>query len=127
MATFLRIIREDNKHDALKQVCKDYRNNYDNPLNFEVDLNYLILIPGKPMAYWVSKEVYGIFSTLPKFETKTRFAKKGLDTGDNFRFLRLFWEIININKWKNHAKGGSFSKFYSDIHMIINLNVYKNK
>ena len=52
-------------------------------------------IPGMPVAYWVSEKVYSDFqNTLLGDIAPT---KKGLDTGNNDRFLR-YWFEINYNK-----------------------------
>jgi hypothetical protein len=44
-------------------------------------------------------------------------------TLDNFRFLRLFWEVRETEgsgPWCDYAKGGAFSPFYDDVFLIVN-------
>lgn len=123
MAIFLRLIKEKDKSSALNKACQDYRNDRENILNFKVDMSSFDLIPSKPFSYWVSSDIYNLFSEKIVFETKQRTTKVGLATGDNFRFLRLWYEIDykNLNKkWYVHVKGGPFTKFYSDFNLIIN-------
>lgn len=79
-------------------------------------------IPGCPMGYWVGKSFLKIFSnknlkdlTISDGQTKT---------GDNNKYLRLWWEISNYNfgktrKWVKHPKGGGFRRWYGNIDTVI--------
>lgn len=98
-----------------------------NPKNFSK-------IPGMPVAYWVSEKVYSDFqNTLLGDIAPT---KKGLDTGNNDRFLR-YWFEINYNKlgidfsssidftnstmkWAPHDKGGEYRRWYGNKEWVIN-------
>lgn len=91
-------------------------------------------IPGIPVAYWVSEKVYSDFqNTLLGDIAPT---KKGLDTGNNDRFLR-YWFEINYNKlgidfsssidftnstmkWAPHDKGGEYRRWYGNKEWVIN-------
>jgi len=61
--------------------------------------------------------------------------RQGIATGDDFRFLRLFWEVnpLQINpaaptkdpkfsrhRWAPIAKGGEYSPWWDDIHLVLN-------
>lgn len=79
-------------------------------------------IPGCPMGYWVGKSFLKIFSnknlkdlTISDGQTKT---------GDNNKYLRLWWEISNYNfgktrKWVKHPKDGGFRRWYGNIDTVI--------
>ena len=83
-------------------------------------------VPNAPFAYWVSDTIRKLFATLPPFENEDRTAKVGLQTSDDFRFIRLAWEApINQCELTNRtyfhfAKGGNYSPFYADIHLKVN-------
>jgi hypothetical protein len=52
-------------------------------------------------------------------------ARAGSTTYDDFRFLRLVWEIPNeqigwSKTWVFFSKGGYFETFYNDLHLLIN-------
>jgi hypothetical protein len=87
-----------------------------NPESFRV-------IPNAPFAYWVSARIRKLFSELPAFEGDGRTAKLGASTKNDFRFLRLAWEVpkssYGESPWRPHAKGGAYSPFYSDISLMI--------
>jgi hypothetical protein len=82
-------------------------------------------IPNAPFAYWVSERIRRLFVELPAFEGEGRTVKVGLQTGDDFRFVRTSWEIHAQPKsmaprWFPFAKGGSFSPYYADVYLKLN-------
>jgi type II restriction/modification system DNA methylase subunit YeeA len=87
-------------------------------------------IPGNPIAYWVSELVFKAFSEhTPLGEIAS--PKIGMRTGDNERFLRLWFEIpesnfrhpsrlSNDNKWVPYNKGGEFRRWYGNLEFVVN-------
>lgn len=90
-----------------------------NPISFEQ-------VPNAPFAYWVEDSVRRTFKKLPPFGTDGRTARQGLATADNFRFVRCWWEVTGQNNdyadrlWWLFAKGGAYSPYYADLHLVIN-------
>lgn len=79
-------------------------------------------IPGAPVAYWVSERVYTDFSNMQRLD-QIAPTKMGLTTGDNNRFLRLWFEISQKRigeKFKFYNKGGEFRRWYGNILNVIN-------
>ena len=83
-------------------------------------------IPGSPVAYWLSNNVYDLFeSTLfgEHFEVK-----EGLGTRDDDIFLRRFWEVAlykirfskGQEKWIKTDKGGAFRKWFGNQEYVMN-------
>lgn len=90
-------------------------------------------IPGSPVAYWVSENF------IRAFENKTiadyGFAGIGMRTGDNNRFLRLWYEINRKNlligcdssetqvlsqtRWIPYNKGGEFRRWYGNNDYVV--------
>lgn len=79
-------------------------------------------IPGAPIGYWVSEKM------IAAFDHKTFISDLAISngqniTGDNKRFIRLFWEVnnININKdyWAFCARGGGFRRYYGNVDNVI--------
>jgi hypothetical protein len=85
-------------------------------------------IPNAPFAYWVSERIRRLFLELPAFEGEGRTVRVGLQTSDDFRFVRASWEVPLTGRMrKNHgwlpfAKGGSFSPYYADLHLSVNYS-----
>jgi len=80
-------------------------------------------VPNAPFAYWVSDTIRKLFTTLPPFENEERTARLGASSKEDFRYLRLVWEIDlnkNTKQWKLYAKGGSYSPYYADVYLLIN-------
>lgn len=79
-------------------------------------------IPGHPIAYWVSERVGNCFQNNTNLYSKAP-TKMGLTTGDNNRFLRMWFEIVLEKigeKYFFYNKGGDFRKWYGNLLNIIN-------
>lgn len=78
-------------------------------------------IAGAPIAYWVSTQFRKAFS-FPKLGS-ILFPKTGLTTGDNERYLRLWFEVSKEKigkKWFYLNKGGEFRKWYGNNEYVLN-------
>ena len=92
-------------------------------------------IPGGPIAYWASNALFKCFVEgilLGKYAP----TKKGLDTGENDKYLRYWFEPVfnkfgfnyssseafcfERKKWAPHDKGGDFRRWYGNKEWIIN-------
>ena len=78
-------------------------------------------IPGAPFAYWVSSAVRESFEVFRTASEEGLEARQGLATADDFRFVRLIWEVdySRTPNWKFFSKGGAYSKFYGSIHLLV--------
>ena len=98
---------------------------------FVATQNNFSQISGLPIAYWVSSQLFKVFKEKNKVMNYGR-ALQGAITGDNDRFLRLWYEVdrtkIKFNcynendtifsKWYPHNKGGGFRKWYGNFDYI---------
>ena len=90
-------------------------------------------IPGSPIAYWIDDNIINCFNN-QKLESMGD-VKVGLQTGDNNRFLR-FWFEVNIKKigfkinncfesketglkWFPYNKGGNYRKWYGNHEYVV--------
>lgn len=117
MTLFIRLLDAENKAEAMAEAVAAIREGRTHPRVFEVNPESFAQVPGSPFAYWVSEAVRRLFT----FEQGKLFtAKLGLKTDDDFRFIRHWVEIYPTkNKWVSLAKGGAFSLFYSDAHLVL--------
>ena len=105
--------------------------------------------PNTSFAYWIGSSLRKLFTVLPSFEGNGRRVRVGLQTSDDFRFIRASWEVVTerilnpkswnaklaekttfqdwcINEtskcvlWAAFAKGGEYSPYYDDIHLLLN-------
>jgi len=92
-------------------------------------------IPGSPIAYWLSDSMRDTFSAHRSLAEVAR-PKEGLNTTNNDRFLRRWWEcsfreekidsksamdaISSGVKWFPCQKGGSYRKWYGNNEYVVN-------
>lgn len=87
--------------------------------------SWFTALPQGKLLYSAPSEVRELLSDPIQFEPTGGTAREGMKSFDNFRFIRLSWEIpegsVGIgNKWTPFNKGGEFSFFYSDFHLLLN-------
>ena len=121
-AIFLRVLEEtEDKNRALREAIAS-PDRAIGRTRFEVKTQAFCQVPRSPFAYWVSDRVRAIFAELPAFEAEGRTAKVGLQTSDDFRFVR-FWPEVSAEtiarRWFLLAKGGKFSPIYADVSLIV--------
>jgi hypothetical protein len=121
MTTFLRLVADSEKAANLSSVTNSLRSGVIDPRVYVINPDSFKIIPGTPFAYWVSDDLRSLFESLPSFESDGRSVRVGLQTSDDFRFVRSWWEVdLTQNGWSCFAKGGKFSPFYSDIYLVVN-------
>ncbi len=86
-------------------------------------------IPGAPVAYWVSDIERAEYL---KGEVLEKYAKpcKGIDTGENNYFLRLWYEVKYyeldlkkaVGRWIPYNKGGEYRKWYGNREYVLKWN-----
>ena len=78
-------------------------------------------IPGKPITYWVSNQFCKAFDAKTVESYSFKVCKGGF-TGNNDKYLRLWYEISNIylnGVWHKYSKGGGFRKWYGNSQHVI--------
>lgn len=111
---------DDSKRNA--NLLKGFFNKQDlNRLSIVNQENFSF-IPGSPLSYWVRSNLLKVIKTFPKMDDSEIEVKVGLQTGDDFRFIRCWWEVYNSDTllWMNHAKGGENQPYVSDTHLVVN-------
>ena len=102
--------------------------------HYVVNQDKLKKIPGKPIAYWISKKLLDLFEK-DSISTQSK-ACVGMRTGDNERFLRVWFEVSqktskynavsakeiveNKVKWVPYNKGGEYRKWYGNQEYVVN-------
>lgn len=92
-------------------------------------------IPGRPVAYWASKGIVYAFENGIALGKKA-VSRNGVKTGDNQRFVRLWWEvpmaefspksknseeaIKSTKRWFPYNKGGEARKWYGNNDGVVN-------
>ncbi len=79
-------------------------------------------IPGIPFAYWVSNQFISNFEKCKFIEMYGTFTGSQNITGDNEKYLRLFWEVSSEsigNDWRFYAKGGDYRQYYGNLSFVV--------
>ncbi len=92
---------------------------------FTVKLKNFESLSGQPYAYWLDSHLFWCLNNLPSLERSRIRVRVGLQTGDDFRFIRMWSEVpivdsVNSAEWISHAKGGDNSPYCSDVHLLVN-------
>ncbi len=139
--TFIRLLAEEDKGVALTDAIDALQNGEGSSAVFSIAPETFSMVPGSPFAYWVSDRIRRLFRELPPFGGEGRTIKQGLATADDFRFVRAWWEVaptrivsgtpetspeefrvqtFSGKKWVPFAKGGEYSPYYADVHLVVN-------
>ncbi|KFI38954.1 BREX-1 system adenine-specific DNA-methyltransferase PglX [Bifidobacterium angulatum] len=103
---------------------------------FHVSAQEFAQIPGSSIVYWLSKPMLDTFAKNKALEEIAE-PKVGLQTGDNARFVREWWEVSQsklkltsdnakdrktsaCDKWFPYNKGGEYRKWYGNQDYVIN-------
>ncbi len=129
MSVFIRILVDRDKEDSLRSCSQDFRASRDNDKVFTLDSQEFSLIPTAPFAYWSSPMARHSFNSFPAMNSDGRTACVTNPAGDDQRYYRLWWEVQsdsagrgNNCEWKSLSKGGDYSSFYFDLHLVVLWN-----
>ena len=102
---------------------------------FHVSAQEFAQIPGSSIVYWLSKPMLDSFAKNKALEEIAE-PKVGLQTGDNARFVREWWEPSNYKtgfdcesreesiereaKWFPYNKGCEYHKWYGNQEFVVN-------
>lgn len=120
--SFFRLV-EGNEKKKL-QLLKARKQLYD-----RVSIDDFKKIPGEPIAYWIKQSEINLYKS-GKYLKDFCELKKGMDTGNNEKFLRMWFEVnistISYNgkqynlKWFPYNKGGEFRRWYGNRDFLVN-------
>ncbi len=127
--TYFRLVKEEDKQAAFERVLADGSNTY------RVQQRQFKAIPGEPWVYWITPPVRQLFKTLPALVDYAQ-PRVGLQTGDNARFLRFWWEVgvdyvglscasaesaqATRRRWFPYMKGGEFRRWHGNQDYTVN-------
>jgi type II restriction/modification system DNA methylase subunit YeeA len=108
---------------------------FDNERHTNIIIDDFKKIPGSPVAYWLSEGAIQAFSKSKKIKDVMP-AAVGLQTGDNSKFVRYWYEVdfdkigFEVDsaddtadlrfKWYPYNKGGDFRKWYGNQDFVVN-------
>jgi len=127
---FINELEQRNKETSLAGDITVFNSGFQCERIHLIDVSLFKGFPHQTVPHWCEPSWLALF-----VETESAFdhvyeVKLGLASGDDFRFLRLTWEIANqelrpMNKWTWVVKGGEYEPYYSHIHMCFNWESLK--
>lgn len=99
--------------EAVKNSSCGYR--------YSVKTNTFKLFPENVTAYWASRNFINLFEQCKRLDDIYP-CKKGMTTGDNNKFLRMWYEISNLDigsRYKYYCKGGGYRRWYGNGETVI--------
>jgi hypothetical protein len=132
----VRLLTEQDKELALLACIK----NTNDKRTFIVLPDYFRKLPNRSFAYWLNAHVRRHFIDTPPFRSPERNVCVGLQTSDDSRFLRLWWEVapeqcvhpsahavawtgpycVISGRWVPFTKGGKYSPTFGELPLVIN-------
>lgn len=116
---FFRLVIEKDKEKMLQEAC---RSNAIENINFIADPREFRPLSGTPYCYWIDAKVVKKLA-LPQIDMDAASIKVGLQTGDDFRHLRNFWEVpsrLSYHGWKYFSKTEKAIAWHSPINLVVN-------
>ena len=119
---YLRLTEFRGGMEVQRQKALEAINDHKCGFYYEQNAKQYSKIPGSPVAYWVSENLFYDYDI--SIPLGVLFpVKKGMTTADNNRFLRFWYEVeqkqISI-KWFRTHKGGEFRRWYGNDENIVN-------
>jgi hypothetical protein len=119
--------KEAGMRAGLAEICSDQGGQRNFWLKRITDFN---VIPGFRIAYSTPNSLLSLFKSTKTLDPWYGEVIVGLQTSDNGRFLRLVWEVepksvgrsaaelMGSTTWAFFAKGGEYSPYFSDVHLV---------
>lgn len=134
IGTYFRLVDGKNCADKERMYLEALENHTENVYYSAVKQDYIRLLPGNPIGYWISNTLIEVFRETPQMDSFYD-VKSGLSTGNNDIFVR-HWHEINIKKmlrvycpsisarknykWIPYSKGGGVQKWYGNNELVVN-------
>lgn len=112
----------DQRHEMFAQALREETVG----VRFDVARRDFGTVEGSPLAYRRIGVVAPAFRQNPALEPNFGRVRVGGYTGDDERYLRMWWEVQRRSpsemqgfSWEPYAKGGEYSRFYSDVYLVV--------
>lgn len=125
---FFRLLKSVDRDISLLRECCDLNSAQPSENSYCLFTSVFCNFPDYRIPYWASHTVINAFNHFNSLGSVAKI-KQGLASADDFRFLRLAWEIPSQGKengvsydngWIPFAKGGEYSPYFADIHLVVN-------
>lgn len=119
---FARVLGSDEREQRLAEAIRAEQSGIAATDVYRVAQGEFAALPHAVFGYWCSPAIRAAFERFDALETGAADARQGLATANDFRFVRLRWEVPGIGAglaWVPFAKGGEYSPYHSDVHLAL--------
>lgn len=117
-----------NGSEAKRQKALEAIQNPDCGWFYRRDAETFKQIPGTPISYWLGDGLLEAYSS-GRFIDEVAHPKVGMQTSNNEKFLRLWWETDwsptqndSNHKWIKYLKGGKYRKWNGNLEYLLFYN-----
>jgi hypothetical protein len=123
-AVWIRLLKTKAKSETLLQAIGMAREGQRHRATFFASQEDFSSLPTTVYGYWMSDSLRRLYRSENSVGVSIAEVKQGTATADDFRFLRLAWEVpprgIGLERdWARFAKGGEYRNFFDDIHLVV--------
>ena len=143
-AVFFRELNHSEKKNGLLRSISQLKQGISSDNYFQRKISQFSVLDDAPYVYWINDTVTQKIKRHPKIDPAVCSIRVGLQTGDDFRFLRLWWEVDSetvlvasissdicvlqqecidqskYRKWSWYSKTEAASPILSSIHLCAN-------
>lgn len=94
-SVFIRAMTANGRAGILTKAIAAVSNGAGDKAVFYPDLDALEALSGQPIAYWATPETIVALTHHKPFDPFHGLVRKGLETGDDFQFIRAWWEVAS--------------------------------
>jgi len=133
LGMFHRAIAVEDKTSSINSWVSSWINNTHEANSYLQLLEDFRYLPSLRIAFWMPRSLLLAFRHFERYKDFRGNVQVGLQTSDNFRFIRLAWEVnlatIGLSRedtlqygkrWVFYAKGGEYAPYYADVHLLVN-------
>ena len=140
---FIRLLTDQEKESTLLEEISKLNIGGKGSKTFLIEQSQLLALNGSPFVYWINSHIASTLSSFKELDPEAASIRVGLQTGADFRFLRLWWEVsedsiavirgddVNIQAeyiaktrndatWCFYSKIDKASPFIAPIHLVVN-------
>ena len=129
VGTYIKLSEFRGGMDVQRQKTLEAINSNNCAYKYDTDLSNFQRINGHPIAFWLSQSMVKSFAKEKPLKEIAQ-PKVGIQTGDNNRFLRFWFEVDNRkisyhgrskeHKWFPMNKGGEYRRWYGNQEYVVN-------
>ena len=126
---YLRLVDFRGGMEVQRQKTLEAIANHNCGFYYEQSTDNFAKIPGSPVAYWLSSQVFSMYKDCNTMEGIAH-PKVGMQTSNNEKYLRMWFEINYSEfcgssfglKWIKYLKGGAYRKWYGNLEYLLRYN-----